>query len=229
MNAQTTKIIRLLMHLRNMGIVDTDVLAAMERVPREMFIPAAMQDQAYEDIALPIGRGQTISQPYVVAVMTQALEVEKSEKVLEVGTGSGYQTCILSHLCRRVYTIERHKPLLIQAETMFETLRLRNITAIAGDGMKGWPEQAPFDKIIVTAAARDKPPQTLLDHLKVGGLMIVPVGMPGNQVLRRYKKEADDTYAVKDLLPVRFVPLLPNLAAATEERADDPLLAGGMG
>ncbi|MBI4031821.1 MAG: protein-L-isoaspartate O-methyltransferase, partial [Proteobacteria bacterium] len=132
--AEQARKIRLIMHLRNMGIVDTRVLAAMEKVPREDFVPAAMADQAYEDIALPIGRGQTISQPYVVAAMTQALQLgDKKEKVLEIGTGSGYQTCILAHLCRRVYTIERHKPLLMQAEKMFDRLKLRNITAIAGD------------------------------------------------------------------------------------------------
>lgn len=218
--------IRLVMHLRNMGIIDTAVLAAMERVPREDFVPAAMQDQAYEDIALPIGRGQTISQPYVVASMTQALKLgDRKDKVLEIGTGSGYQTCVLAHLCRRVYSIERHKPLLIQAEKMFDRLRLRNITAVAGDGMKGWPEQAPFDHIICTAAAREKPPQALLDQLKVGGTLVIPVAAGDGQVLRSYKKEGEDTFAVLDLMGVRFVPLLPNLAAASEN-ADDPVDGG---
>lgn len=224
MNAEIARKIRLVMHLRSLGIADTRTLAAMEKVPREEFVPAAMLDQAYEDIALPIGRGQTISQPFVVATMTQALEVGDRDKVLEIGTGSGYQTCILSHLCRRVYTIERHKPLLIQAEHMFERLRLRNITPICGDGMKGWPEQAPFDRIIVTAAAADRPPQALLDQLKPGGIMIIPVGGQGNQVLRRYKKEGEDTFAVKDIAPVRFVPLLPHIARQSEG-ADDIVLA----
>ena len=215
------KIIRLIMNLRTAGITDTDVLSAMERVPREIFIPKQMHDQAYEDIALPIGRGQTISQPFVVAFMTQALEVNDRTKVLEIGTGSGYQACVLARLCRRVYTIERHKPLLEGAEHIFNELKLRNITAICGDGMKGWPQQAPFDRIIVTAGAMDKPPQALLDQLSIGGIMIIPVGKNGQQVLRRYKKEADDTYAVKDLLPVRFVPLLPDIARSSEQ-ADDP-------
>lgn len=228
MNAENTNKIRLIMHLRNMGIANTDVLAAMERVPRETFIPAAMQDQAYEDIAVPIGRGQTISQPYVVAAMTQALELTDRDKVLEIGTGSGYQTCVLAQLCRRVYTIERHKPLLILAEDMFDHLKMRNITPIAGDGMKGWPEQAPFDKIICTAAAQGgKPPQALLDQLKVGGIMIIPVALNEQQTLRCYKKEGDDTFAVKDLMPVRFVPLLPNLAPASENADDNPGYATG--
>lgn len=225
MNSPSTqtpaRVIRLIMHLRNNGISDIRVLNAIERIPREIFIPAQMHDQAYEDIALPIGRGQTISQPFVVAIMTQALELDDRMKVLEIGTGSGYQACVLSKLCRRVYSIERHKPLLEQAEHIFEQLRLRNITSICGDGMKGWPQQAPFDRIIVTAGAQDKPPQALLDQLAIGGIMIIPVGKLGNQVLRRYKKEAEDTYAVKDLMPVRFVPLLPDIARATEN-ADDP-------
>jgi len=225
MNAETTRKIRLVMHLRAMGISDTNVLAAMERVPRDAFVPAQMQDQAYEDIALPIGRGQTISQPLIVATMTQALELSDRDKVLEIGTGSGYQTCVLAHLCRRVYSIERHKPLLLQAEKMFDLLKLRNITAIAADGMKGWPDmgnggQAPFDKIICTACAQGEPPHALLDQLTVGGIMVIPVAVDNHQVLRRYKKEGDDTFAVKDLMPVRFVPLLPNLAPASEN-ADD--------
>ncbi len=201
------------MHLRQMGITDTDVLSAIEKTPREEFLPQHLNDQAYEDTALPIGSGQTISQPYVVAVMTQALELDDRHKVLEIGTGSGYQAVILSHLCRRVYTIERHKTLLDKALDIFERLRRRNITAVCGDGMKGWPEQAPFDRIIVTAGALKKAPEALKEQLKVGGIMIIPVGeQEGSQTLKRYKKEADDTFAVQDLLAVRFVPLLPDLA-----------------
>lgn len=227
MNAAIARKIRLVMHLRAQGIADTGTLAAMEKVPREEFVPRAMLDQAYEDIALPIGRGQTISQPIVVATMTQALALNDRDKVLEIGTGSGYQTCILSHLCRRVYTIERHKPLLIEAERQFDKLRLRNITAICGDGMKGWPEQAPFDKIIVTAAAAERPPQALLDQLKPGGIMMIPVGPTGNQVLRRYKKEGEDTFAVKDIMPVRFVPLLPHIARQSENEDNIPAAVAG--
>ncbi|HRQ61749.1 MAG TPA: rRNA adenine N-6-methyltransferase family protein, partial [Alphaproteobacteria bacterium] len=154
----TSKKIRLIMDLRTKGLNDTNVLSALESIPREMFVPAAVRDQAWEDMALPIGRGQTISQPYVVAVMSSALELTDRDKVLEIGTGCGYQSAVLAKLCRRVYTIERHKPLLADAEQRFRELRLTTITAIAGDGMLGWPkihgiEQAPFDKIICTAAA----------------------------------------------------------------------------
>lgn len=217
MNIQdTNKRIRLIMHLRNKGIVDTRVLSAMEKVPRENYVPAAVIDQAWDDIALPIGRGQTISQPYVVAIMTQSLKLSDRDKVLEVGTGCGYQCAILSQLCRRVYTIERHRPLLADAEKRLEAQRLRNITAIAGDGMKGWPSQAPFDKIIVTAAARERPPAALLDQLKDGGLMVIPVALDGEQILRLYKKETSETYTVKDIMKVRFVPLLPDIAKADE-------------
>ena len=226
MNARNTRKIRLIMHLRNMGITDMKVLAAMEKVPREQFVPAAMQDQAYEDIALPIGRGQTVSQPFVVASMTQELALNDRCKVLEIGTGSGYQTCILAHLCRRVYSIERHKPLLRQAEKIFDRLRLRNITAIAGDGMKGWPDQAPFDRIICTAAAQGEPPPPLLEQLGVGGILVIPVAVGTQQFLRRYKKEGPDMFAVRDLMEVRFVPLLPHLAPAGENADDNPAYAG---
>ncbi|MCK5285267.1 MAG: protein-L-isoaspartate(D-aspartate) O-methyltransferase [Alphaproteobacteria bacterium] len=215
------KRIRLIMHLRNMGIRETKVMSALERVPRDFFVPEAMKDQAWDDIALPIGHGQTISQPFVVSIMTQALELSDRDKVLEIGTGCGYQAAVLCKLARRVYTIERHKSLLEAAERRFEELRIRNITALVGDGMLGWPtiggiDQAPFDKIIVTAAAREKPPKALLDQLKIGGIMIIPVGENGEQILRCYKKESDDTFAIKDIIPVRFVPLLPDIASYNE-------------
>ncbi len=215
----TNNRIRLIMHLRKMGITDMNVLAAMEKVPRDYFVPDAAKPQAWEDIALPIGRGQTISQPYVVASMTAALQLNDRDKVLEIGTGCGYQTAILAKLCRRVYTIERHKPLSDEAQKRFDDLKIRNVTAIAADGMKGWPtingiDQAPFDKIIVTAAARGKPPKALLDQLKVGGIMVIPVGdTDDGQVLRRYKKETEEATAIKDLMDVRFVPLLPDIAS----------------
>ncbi len=218
MNIQAAnKRIRLIMDLRTKGITDTRVLSAIERVPREQFVPSQAIDQAWEDIALPIGLGQTISQPFVVAAMTQALELTDRDKVLEIGTGCGYQCAVLAHLCRRVYTIERHKDLLKDAEKRFDQLKLRNVTAIAADGMKGWPrinniDQAPFDKIIVTAAARTKPPQALIDQIKVGGIMVIPVGDAGAQILKRYKKESEDVFAVKDIMPVRFVPLLPDIS-----------------
>lgn len=213
--------IRLIMDLRTKGITDTTVLSAMERVPRDEFVPDAVKDQAWEDMALPIGRGQTISQPYVVASMTAALQISDMDKILEIGTGCGYQTAVLARLCRRVYTIERHKLLLNRAEKKFEELRIRNVTAIAADGMKGWPkingiDQAPFDKIIVTAAAREKPPQALIDQLKPGGTMIIPVGPSGDQMLKLFKKESDEAYSARDIFPVRFVPLLPDIASDDE-------------
>jgi protein-L-isoaspartate(D-aspartate) O-methyltransferase len=212
MNSDNTRKIRLIMHLRNMGITDTGVLSAMERIPREIFVPPAFADQAYEDTALPIGLGQTISQPLVVATMSQSLELSDRDKVLEIGTGCGYQAAILSKLCRRVYTIERHRPLHDLAQKHFNELRISNITSICADGFKGWPEQAPFDKIIVTAAAFEKPPAVLLDQLKVGGDMIVPVGDNVAQSLCKYRKESDDTFASRSLMQVRFVPLVPEVA-----------------
>lgn len=204
--------------LRRNGIVDERVLAALESIPREEFVMPTFLDQAWEDTALPIARGQTISQPFIVAYMTQALELSDRHKVLEIGTGSGYQACVLARICRRVYSIERQKPLLEQAEGMFSRLGIRNVTAICADGMKGWPrihgkEQAPFDRIIVTAAARDKVPPALISQLSVGGVMIVPVGPPLDQKLRRYYKETEETYSYRDLMPVRFVDLLPDVVA----------------
>lgn len=204
--------IRLIIQLRQAGILNTEVLSAMERTPRDFFVPRSFQDHAYEDQALPIGLGQTISQPYIVAYMTEALQVDKNMTVLEIGTGSGYQAAVLSRLARRVYTIERHRPLLELAEKRFEALKLRNITTLAADGMKGWPGENEFDRIIVTAAVEGDPPAVLLHQLKVGGIMIVPVGGQGQpQFLKKYKKESDDVYAVQNLLPVRFVPLLPDV------------------
>lgn len=223
MNIQAAnKRIRLIMALRTQGITDTNVLSALERVPRDYFVPSYAIDQAWEDTALPIGLGQTISQPYVVAFMSQALEITDREKVLEIGTGCGYQAAVLSHLARRVYTIERFKDLSKTAEKRFEDLKIRNITPIAADGMKGWPSIAghnpePFDKIIVTAAAKGKPPQALIDQIKVGGKMIIPVGGVGEQVLKLYTRESEEAYSVRDMLSVRFVPLLPQVS---EEKND---------
>ena len=149
--------LRLLMELRRAGIGDARVLGAIEKTPRERFVPPAFADQAYENVALPIDHGQTVSQPYVVALMTEKLEVGARHNVLEIGTGSGYQTAILARLARRVFSIERHRELLQEAEARLEALRLRNIVYRFGDGTKGWPEQAPYDRVIVTAAAAEVP------------------------------------------------------------------------
>ncbi len=199
--------IRLIMELRRSGVTDTRVLSAIERIPREIFVPDPFKDQAYENTALPIKLGQTISQPLVVASMSQALAVGERMKVLEIGTGSGYQAAVLAKLCRRLYTIERHGPLLAGAEEIFKQLRLHNITAIVADGSRGWPEQAPFDRIMVTAAA-ETVPEKLADQLAEGGIMVLPLGAQGgDQDLIRVTKQ-DGKTREESLFPVRFVPLV---------------------
>jgi protein-L-isoaspartate(D-aspartate) O-methyltransferase len=203
-----SRTIRLILDLRREGVADTRVLAAIERVPREIFLPEAFRDQAYEDVALPIGHGQTVSQPSVVARMTQALRVPERGKVLEIGTGSGYQTAVLARLCRRVYTIERHQPLLFEAEKRLEQLRLRNVTTRCADGSRGWATQAPFDRILVTCAAPIAP-EILADQLAEDGVMIVPVGEVGrDQRILRVRRAGND-FTVDELWTVRFVPLVP--------------------
>ncbi len=203
--------IRLIMELRREGITDTEVLSAIERVPREHFVLPGFEDQAYANTALPIDQGQTISQPYVVAFMTQALGVGSRMKVLEIGTGSGYQAAVLSKLCRRVYTVERYPSLLRAAEKRFRDLGLHNVTTRLGDGAKGWPEQAPFPRIIVTATAEEVP-SALVEQLDVGGVMVIPIeaGSWGQQVVRVRKTEAGCDS--EELLPVRFVPLVEDVA-----------------
>ena len=201
---------RLILSLRSAGITDTAVLSAIERVPRELFVPETFRDQAYENTALPIGYGQTLSQPLVVAHMVEALELGNRMKLLEVGTGSGYHAAILAQLCRRVYTIERHRPLLAEAERRFSELVLHNITTRAGDGMLGWPEQAPFDRISVTAAG-DTPPAALLDQLAVGGIMVMPVGGRDRAQVLQQTRRTEDGFETQALMEVRFVPLLPGL------------------
>ncbi len=205
------KIIELIMLLRSNGIRDTRVLAAIERVPRQLFINPAFAHQAYADHALPIECGQTISQPYVVAYMSELLNVNDRHKVLEIGTGSGYQTAVLSHLARRVYSIERYRTLSKDAETRLQSLRLSNITTMTGDGIEGWPAQAPFDRIIVTAAA-EHIPDTLMDQLKLEGIMVIPVGKSGGtQHIIRVTRGKED-FKFEKLHEVRFVPLVPGKA-----------------
>ncbi len=205
-----SKKIRLILDLRQGGILDTALLAAMEKVPRDDFVPEAFRDRAYEDTALPISHGQTISQPLIVAKMLEALNLNDRVKVLEIGTGSGYQTMILSHLCRRVYTIERHRPLLREAETRFDVMGRHNITTRAGDGTLGWPEQEPFTHIVVSAAAPEIPP-ILVDQLDVGGVMIVPVGDERREqrIFKVLRSEAD--VEIEDIGPVRFLPLVSGM------------------
>lgn len=210
MNPDSRKI-RLILALRRSGITDTRVLGIMEQIPRDAFVPVTFRDRAYDDTTLPIGRHQTISQPSVVAQMTQSLEVGDRMKVLEVGTGSGYQAAVLAGLCRRLYTIERHRELLQLAEVQFNALRLTNITTRLGDGLAGWPEQAPFERILVAAAASEIPGK-LAEQLAVGGIMVVPVGeMDGDQTLIRLRR-TDTGFEEKTTGTVRFVPLVPGIA-----------------
>ncbi len=200
--------IRLLMKLRTCGIHNLDVLSAMESIPRELFVEEAFGEHAWDDTALPIACGQTISQPTVVAWMTAALEIEPRMRVLEIGTGSGYQAAILSRLARRVYTIERHRELLAQAEERFQRLKLTNIVTKYGDGSKGWKEAAPFERVIVTAAAGEVP-AALLEQLAPGGIMVIPVGKSVlDQILLRVRKSEDGAISTQHLMNVRFVPLV---------------------
>ena len=204
------KKLRLLMELRRAGIGDARVLGAIEKTPREKFVPPAFEDQAYENLALPIGQGQTVSQPYVVALMTDKLELGERHNALEIGTGSGYQAAVLARLCRRVFSIERHRELLRDAERRFGELHLRNIVCRCGDGTKGWPEQAPYDRVIVTAAAGQIPP-TLIDRLAPGGILVAPVGEDHrDQQLIRIRRH-DHGFSTENLGLVRFVPLVVGL------------------
>ncbi len=211
------RLIRLIMELRREGINDARVLGALERIPRDVFIPEAFRDQAYDNIALPIALGQTISQPYVVAFMTQALEVGPRMKVLEIGTGSGYQAAILAKLCRRVYSIERHPDLSRQADKLLSRLRIHNVTTKIGDGYLGWPEVAPFERIIVTAAPPEIP-RALTDQLADGGILLAPVGGNGfSQSIVRLRRNGDK-FERDSLLPVRFVPLVSGVASEDSDK-----------
>lgn len=201
--------IRLVMQLRRNGIADPRILGAMEQVPRELFVPPHFQDRAYDDVALPIARDQTISQPTIVAIMTMELQVTDRHTVLEIGTGSGYQAAILSKLARRVHTIERHRELFTTSSKLFDELRLRNITPHLGDGTMGWPHAAPYERIMVTAAAFQEPPSALLQQLAPNGIMILPIDRgDGTQMLYRITIEGE-TYVKTPICAVRFVPLVP--------------------
>jgi protein-L-isoaspartate(D-aspartate) O-methyltransferase len=206
--------IALLMELRRQGIADNRVLGAIERTPRDLFVDQPFEIQSWDNTALPIACGQTISQPYVVAYMTQALDVKARHRVLEIGTGSGYQAAVLSPLARMVYTVERHKPLLAQAETRFKALKLHNVVVRHGDGYKGWPEQAPFDRILLSAVVPEVP-QTLIEQLRPGGILIAPVTKNGaveslSQHLVKTMR-TDEGVTQEALIPVVFVPMIPGL------------------
>ncbi len=197
----------LLKDLFDQGINDLDVLAAMQTLPREIFIPQDEQERAYLNIAIPIGQGQTISQPTIVAKMTSALALDKSCRVLEVGTGSGYQTAILAQLAGDVFTIERLAELSLQARERLSSLGLTNVEFAVGDGTLGWPEKGPFDRIILTAAGPKIPPP-LIDQLAEGGRMVLPIeSSPGIQQLYLYRKR-DGELEPQSLGGCRFVPLV---------------------
>ena len=197
---------QLIMTLRGQGIGDATVLSALESVPRELFVPPALRQHAYENASLPIALDQTISQPYVVARMTEALRLTGRERVLEIGCGSGYQAAVLTYLCRRVYSMERLKPLLVDAENRLRDLRISNISLRHGDGVKGWPEAAPFDRIILTCGSA-KIPDILLQQLKIDGIMVAPEGTDGAQQLVVITR-GESGFEREVLMPVTFVPLI---------------------
>lgn len=188
------------------GVTDRRVLEAMRRVPRHLFMPPEYRDAAYSDGPLPIGHGQTISQPYIVAYMTALLHLKGDEKVLEIGTGSGYQAAVLAHLAREVHTVERIPALADRAEGLLRRLGLTNVTVHRGDGTLGLPEFAPYDAILVTAAA-PKVPQSLLDQLADGGRLVIPVGSHGVQYLERWRRLGEE-FRRQVLDAVAFVPLI---------------------
>jgi len=202
---------RLILGLRQQGVTDPRVLAAMESIDRAVFVHEKFLDQAWEDQALPIDCAQTISQPYIVGLMTQALDVQPRHRVLEIGTGSGYQAAVLSRLARYVYSVERYRSLLTEAELRLKALKIDNVITRHGDGGMGWPEQAPFDRIMVTAASPGEPTE-LLHQLKPGGVLVCPVGRSSVQRRHRYVGQSDGSYQRESLAEVRFVPLVEGTA-----------------
>ncbi len=204
------ELMQLIFALRSHGVTDATVLTAIEATPRDQFVEQTFRERAFADSALPIPCGQTISQPSVVAIMTAALQVTPRCKVLEIGTGSGYQAAVLARLARRVYSIERHRELARIARDRVEGLGLSNVSIRTGDGTRGWPEQAPFDRIIVTAAADDTP-SILLDQLRPGGIMVLPVGQSDEmqQLIKIEKTEQGLDY--RELSDVLFVPLIEGM------------------
>lgn len=194
--------------LRDRGIDDERVLAALERVPRHAFVPAPFRDRAYRDGSLPIGRGQTVSAPYVVALMSEEARIDSGDRVLEVGTGSGYHAAVLAELADEVYTVEIVESLARAAEERLGDLGYANVTVRRGDGYRGWPEEAPFDAVVVTAAPEEVPP-ALVEQLAAGGRLVLPVGARGGvQRLTVVEKAPDGTTTRRETTPVRFVPMV---------------------
>jgi protein-L-isoaspartate(D-aspartate) O-methyltransferase len=206
-----TRRAKLVLGLRSNGVTDAAVLHAIESTPRDLFVPQLFQERAWEDSALPIACGQTISQPLIVGLMTQALQLKPRHRVLEIGTGSGYQTAVLARIARYVYTVERYRTLLGEAEARIKQLGLLNVISRFGDGGEGWREQAPFDRVLVTAAAPEEP-RKLLAQLKPNGVLVAPVGRGPVQSLLRYVGDGKGAFVKEELGDVRFVPLLSGVA-----------------
>ena len=206
-----TRRAKLVLGLRSGGVTDPKVLTAIEQTPRDLFVPKLFQERSWEDSALPIACGQTISQPLIVGLMTQALSLESRSRVLEIGTGSGYQTAVLARLARLVYSVERYRTLLGEAEARLKSLGVMNVITRFGDGGDGWPEQAPFDRIMVTAAMPGEP-TSLLAQLKPGGVLVAPIGKGPVQLLQRYSGDGKGGFRQDSLGEVRFVPLLDGVA-----------------
>jgi protein-L-isoaspartate(D-aspartate) O-methyltransferase len=206
--------VALLMALRGQGITDQRVLEAIEKTPRDVFVDQPFESSAWENTALPIACGQTISQPFIVAYCAQALDLQPRHRVLEIGTGSGYQAAVLARLCGWLYTVERHRPLLQTATERFKRLKLHNVVIRHTDGMKGWPEQAPFDRIVMSAAP-DEVPEGLIQQLKPGGILVGPVASPDpserfcQYLVKIMRTEQGSVH--ERLLPVTFVPMVPGL------------------
>ncbi len=203
--------IRLIMALRQANVANPRLLGAIEQTPRDLFVPAMFAPRAYDNTALPIACGQMISAPLTIAVMIDALDLDARMKLLEVGTGSGYQAAVLARLARRVYTVERHRPLLIEAESRWAQLGLTNITARYGDGARGWPEQAPFSRMIVTAAA-EAPPPALIDQLGRDGILVLPLAANGEEAEIVRITRTPRGLRFRTLLAAPFLPLLPGAA-----------------
>ena len=206
-----TRRAKLVLGLRSGGVTDPAVLNAIEAIQRDLFVPQLFKERAWEDSALPIACGQTISQPLIVGLMTQALQLKGRHRVLEIGTGSGYQTAVLARLVRYVYTVERYRTLLGEAEARLKALKVQNVISRFGDGHEGWPEQAPFDRVLVTAAPAEEP-RRLLEQLKPNGVLVAPVGRGPVQSLLRYVGDGKGAFVKEELGEVRFVPLLSGVA-----------------
>lgn len=196
---------KLVNQLIKKGISHEGVLEAIGTIPRHLFLDKAFEEWAYKDQAFPIGAGQTISQPYTVAFQTQLLDPQPSDKILEVGTGSGYQACVLTHLCKKIYSIERQKTLFDRTNKMLKSIGYESIRTLFGDGYKGAPRFAPFDKIIITAGAEDIP-EELLNQLNIGGMMVIPVGQGDDKTMTRVTKLEDGKYKYEKFGLFRFVP-----------------------